>query len=149
MYRVALNGSPKDTNTKSDWLEGSPTPGTGEYGSATLTSQPLQIFDGVFSPYGDGTKNKAQISYFVPANTDKQVTIRVFDITGRAVRTLVDHSEISGGASGTSSTAGWDGKDDDGNIVRTGIYIVNIEAINKANGEVKRSSKRVVVGRKM
>jgi len=143
MYRVAENGQPKDTNKKADWMEGAPTPGYGDYGSATVTSKTLQVFDSVFSPYGDGTKKKAQISYFVPAGS--QITIRVFDITGRAVRVLVDHQ--SGG--GASNTVGWDGKDDDGNIVRTGIYIVNIESINTATGEVKRSSQRVVVGRKM
>jgi flagellar hook assembly protein FlgD len=97
----------------------------------------------VFSPYKDGKYNQAKISYNVPSGS--QITIRVFDITGREVRNLVDH--IDGG--GASATISWDGKDDDGNVVRTGIYIVNIESVNKTTGETRRSSKRAVVGRKM
>ncbi|OQA90301.1 MAG: hypothetical protein BWY26_01437 [Elusimicrobia bacterium ADurb.Bin231] len=144
MYRISQSAQPLDNHLKADWLEASITPGYGDYGGTpTTTTKPLQIFQSVFSPYGDGKYNQAKISYNVPAGS--QITIRVFDIRGRAVRTVVDH--VDGG--GASETVNWDGKDDNGNVVRTGIYIVNIEAINKSTGAVKRSSKRVVVGRKM
>lgn len=144
MYRLSAAGAPTDTNTKADWSESSTTPGYGDYGGTVInTTKTLEVFQSPFSPYKDGTYSQAKIAYNVPANS--QITMRVFDVSGHQVRILLDHSD--GG--GASATVSWDGKDDDGNIVKTGVYIVNIEALDKTTGSARRSSKRVVVGRKM
>jgi hypothetical protein len=55
-----------------------------------------------------------------------QVTLRIYDILGRRVREL-----LSGAFSPTSSvpfTATWDGTDDSGRHLATGVYIYRMEA---------------------
>ncbi len=56
------------------------------------------------------------IRYQVPK--DSEVSIKVYDITGREIRTLVDGMVKRGVYNIT-----WDGRDNDGNIVPGGIYI--------------------------
>ncbi|MBT8399797.1 MAG: T9SS type A sorting domain-containing protein [Rhodothermia bacterium] len=51
------------------------------------------------------------------------VTIRIFDALGRQVRLLVDRNHTAG-----SYTVVWDGRDDAGASVSSGIYIYKIEA---------------------
>lgn len=153
MYRLSENGQPKDSNpgNKADWSESSTSPGYGDFGGTPVTTTKiLEVFQSPFSP-SDGYTDKepykqTKIAYYLGGTSgDYQITMRVFDVSGHPVRILLDHSD--GG--GASSTVNWDGKDDNGNAVRTGIYIVNIEALNKTTGAAKKSSKRVVVGRKM
>lgn len=147
MYRIAENAVPKDTGRATDWTEGSTTIGYGDYGGIpTTTVKSLEIFQSPFSPYNDGTYRQAKFSYYLGGiSGDYQVTLQVFDVMGRSVRILLDHVDGGGG----SSTVSWDGRDDNGNVVRTGIYIVHIESLNKTTGSAKRTSQRVVVARKM
>jgi hypothetical protein len=58
--------------------------------------------------------------YDVAANG--RVTIRIFDVSGRLVRTLIDRFEPAG-----SRTVGWDGRSDDGNLVPSGVYFCKIK----------------------
>lgn len=147
MYRLAESGAPGDTGAATDWTEGSTTIGYGDYGGAlAVTIKSLEVFQSPFSPYNDGTYRQAKLSYYLGgASGDYQVTLQVFDVKGRSVRILLDHVDGGGG----SSTVSWDGRDDNGNIVRTGIYIVHIESLNTTTGLAKRTSERVVVARKM
>ena len=50
------------------------------------------------------------------------VTLTVYDLAGRAVRTLVSEPAGKG-----RHTAGWDGTDDDGRRVAGGVYFVTLE----------------------
>ncbi|OGS45209.1 MAG: hypothetical protein A2539_06735 [Elusimicrobia bacterium RIFOXYD2_FULL_34_15] len=144
IYRKSDNSQPKDTNAKYDWNESFITPGYADFGGVpAVTGKTLEVFQSPFSPYGDGTYNQAKISYNIPANY--QATIRIFDITGKMIRILIDDID----SVGDSVTINWDGKDDDGNIVKIGIYLVHIEAVNKSTGKLKESTKRVVVARKL
>jgi len=54
--------------------------------------------------------------------TPGQVEVRVFDIAGRAVRTLLDAERPSG-----PNTVVWDGRDDGGAAVANGVYFYRIE----------------------
>ncbi len=53
---------------------------------------------------------------------DAQVSLRVFDVQGRAVRTLID-SYISAGP----RVVGWDGKDDGGRSLASGTYFLRLQ----------------------
>ena len=53
---------------------------------------------------------------------DTQVSLRVFDVQGRAVRTLLN-SYVSAGA----KVIGWDGKDDGGRSLASGTYFLRLE----------------------
>jgi len=52
---------------------------------------------------------------------DTRVSLRVFDVQGRAVRTLVD-SYLSAG----QRVVGWDGRDDSGRSLASGTYFLRL-----------------------
>jgi hypothetical protein len=68
----------------------------------------------------------AAIRYDVPADVSR-VTLRVFDVSGRAVRTLINGAVPSGERSVT-----WNGADDHGNRVSPGVYFCRLEAGDRA-----------------
>jgi|GEM_PF-427522 len=61
------------------------------------------------------------IKYGVPENSE--VTLSIFDLTGRRIRTLVDRNQEAGWY-----TYRWSGETDSGNSVSTGIYFYRIQA---------------------
>jgi hypothetical protein len=65
------------------------------------------------------------IEYTVAVSS--RVTIRVFDVAGRAVRTLVD-SHVAAGR----RTATWDGTTDAGERSASGVYFVRMEAVSNS-----------------
>jgi len=54
---------------------------------------------------------------------DTRVSVRVYDVTGKTVKTLVDMQQTAG-----SHTVTWDGMDKGGRPVSSGIYIIRLEA---------------------
>ena len=68
------------------------------------------------------------ISYAVPI--PGRVTLRVYDVRGAVVRTLVDGRKPAGEWSAT-----WDGRDDSGRPSASGVYFVRLQA----GGEVKHT----------
>ncbi|MFQ5652651.1 MAG: FlgD immunoglobulin-like domain containing protein [bacterium] len=63
-----------------------------------------------------------RIHYTLPR--DSQVVLRIFNVVGQKVRDLVVNNRQAAGA----YTAVWDGKDDFGRAVASGLYIYHIEA---------------------
>jgi flagellar hook assembly protein FlgD len=63
-----------------------------------------------------------------------RMRIRLYDVSGRLVRTLVDRAY----AAGMNYVAVWDGRDDAGNSVPRGVYFVRMGAPSGAtfNGRV-------------
>jgi hypothetical protein len=66
-------------------------------------------------------KPSTTIRYSLPRAT--QVSIVIYDINGRVVRRLVDRIESAG-----ERNAMWDGRDDSGSSVGSGVYLVALEA---------------------
>jgi hypothetical protein len=62
------------------------------------------------------------IHYDVPAGGG-MVTVRVYDVHGRLVRTLIDGQQSSG-----QKTVVWNGRNDRGQIVATGVYFYRMTA---------------------
>ncbi len=60
------------------------------------------------------------ISYALPA--EGRVTVAIFDVQGRRVRTLFDGQKTSG-----SHGVTWDGKDASGDTVESGVYFCRVE----------------------
>jgi hypothetical protein len=61
------------------------------------------------------------INFSVPGE-GQSVSLKVFDVTGRLVRVLVDQSILSG-----NQSIVWRGRDDDGRDVSTGIYFYRLQ----------------------
>lgn len=80
-----------------------------------------------FSPNGDGLRDDAPFVYSLAQQA--RVTLKIYDTRGTLVRTL-DLGERPSG----DHLAAWNGMDDDGKLVRNGIYIFRIEADAVAAG---------------
>lgn len=101
-----------------------------------------------FTPNGDG-RNDATIIDFSIANLEvpKPVRIKVFDLSGRKIRTIAEISSAVNPFFGDPRTGGkgflWDGRNDDGTLVRPGVYIVQVQLDSDNGGHVV--SKSIVV----
>jgi hypothetical protein len=97
----------------------------------------LNIQPNPFSPDGDGFEDQAVFSYALPLESN--LTIKIYDIQGRLVRTLAkDEPRASGELI-------WNGKDDDGETVHIGVYVVWAEATGNSRSQAKTT---VVVARR-
>lgn len=67
-----------------------------------------------------------QVGFSFSLPTDTHAAVRFYDPAGRLVRTLVDAPMSAG-----TYSASWDGRDDEGRTVATGIYFYEL----RANGE--------------
>jgi hypothetical protein len=79
--------------------------------------------------YSDG---KNDVAYF-SGLSGQTTTIRIYDITGKKIRTI------------DGEPYEWDGKDEDGNIVESGVYIYQFKA--EVNGKRKLVSGTIAVAK--
>jgi len=73
---------------------------------------------------GAGPGTGGQLEFTVPSAS--RVTLRLYDVQGRAVRTLVDQDAAPG-----SFVARWDGRSDDGARMGRGVYFARLTAGNQ------------------
>ena len=86
-----------------------------------LTCQPR-----IFSPGGSVFEPRTNILFDLMES--EEVTINIFNPAGRLKRTLVRGKAMRPG----SNSVLWDGKDDSGRIVVSGLYIITVETPRKA-----------------
>lgn len=109
------------------------TPGRENSVHTTFSSNiQLKLSPNPFSPDGDGFDDELIIDYQIPLGSN--LTLKIYDVKGRLVRTLMnDQPAVSGKTI-------WDGKNDAGKIVRTGIYVLFVQI----TGEHKESKKAAI-----
>jgi hypothetical protein len=80
----------------------------------------LDISNNLIHPK-EGADKTATIKYFIinPA----KVNLKIYNLVGELVRTLVDNQNIGSG----SHSESWSGENEDGSTVASGIYLVHIE----------------------
>ena len=84
-------------------------------------------------------------SYSFPSNS--RVIIRVFDISGRFITTLVDkYYESSGIVKREQSASSWDGTNEIGQVQPPGTYLMHMEASNFQTGQTSTDIAPVVIG---
>jgi hypothetical protein len=98
----------------------------------------LQVEPSPFSLQRDGA---TRIRYRLN-DVPNLVRARIFDARGRKVRTLEDAR-----LTGRTGELVWNGRNDDGNRVRIGVYVVLFEAVRANAGTVARFKAPVVVAR--
>ena len=103
-----------------------------------LSDTGLRIQPSPFSIERDG----ATRIRFALADQPNLVRARIFDARGRKVRTLEDAR-----LAGRTGELVWNGRDDAGNRVRVGVYVVLFEAVRANNETIARYKKPVVVAR--
>ncbi|MGQ9678715.1 MAG: FlgD immunoglobulin-like domain containing protein, partial [bacterium] len=95
------------------------TSGTGVYRGEFLVvpteerDNPFQVYSNLSSPF----KSQTAITYSLAKKS--RVSIQIFDLSGRRVRSLFSGEEIPG-----VHTWKWDGRDDRGRRVGTGVYFL-------------------------
>lgn len=72
------------------------------------------------------------------------VRIRIYDVTGRLIRRLVQNE-----LSGPEGSVLWNGLDDDGRRVRIGMYIILLEALDNFGGTVRTMKDVAVAARRL
>lgn len=143
LERISVTGGAESPD---NWTSSTtPAGGTpGQQNDATLGPPPeasqvgLTIAPSPFSVERDGATRIRYTLDTVPS----LVRARIFDARGRKVRTLEDAR-----LAGRTGELIWNGRDDSGNRVRVGVYIVLFEAVQTSNGTVARFKKPVVVAR--
>jgi len=80
----------------------------------------------LFRPMPNPFTNMTQMAYSVSTDQEK-VSIRVYDVAGRVVRTLVDGAQAAG-----VYVVSWNGRDEQGVSLRPGMYFVQARIGNEA-----------------
>ena len=76
-----------------------------------------------------------------------RVIVRIFDISGRFITSLIDKYYASSGTVYCNEPpASWNGRDQFGQIVSPGTYIMHIESMNPVTGETQTDAAPIVVG---
>lgn len=77
----------------------------------------------VFSPNGDQINDATALRYnLLSLDVPRPITIEIYDLSGSRVRTVFSGNELNGRYDDKS----WDGRDDQGELVPPGLYIVQI-----------------------
>ena len=87
----------------------------------------------VFTPNGDGVNDEVVFEFSVVlVGASSAAQVEIYDLSGRRVRLLEERREVSAGRYGIS----WDGLDDTGDVVPTGLYAVQLglDAVTEGTG---------------
>ncbi|MCX6166119.1 MAG: lamin tail domain-containing protein, partial [Ignavibacteriae bacterium] len=138
-----------NANDRSNWnsctalLGGTPGAKNSIFTSNSINTNTVSVSPNPFSPDGDGYEDFTIIKYKLKQNIS-QLRVKVYDVKGRMVRTLLNNQ-----LSGSEGQIIFDGKNDNGEKLRIGIYILFIEAINDVGGTVEQVKATVVVASKL
>ncbi len=91
-----------------------------------------------FSPYRN---ERTMLTIRIPEKISK-VNCRIFDLKGRIVKKISDQK-----LQPAEFSIIWDGKDDKGQNLLPGIYIIQMEACGNTTGRLYRKQKTVVIGK--
>ncbi len=94
------------------------SPGTVTEAGGPEVPGAFALYPNVPNPFNPSTT----IRYDVPAGGGS-VTLRIYDVSGRLVRTLVNGPQTAG-----QKTVIWDGKDDGGRSAASGVYFSRLQA---------------------
>jgi hypothetical protein len=91
------------------------------------------------NPFNPGEES-ARVEYYLASDSD--VTIRIFTISGKPV------AEIASGVfkkAGLHSEDTWSAVNSGGRDIKSGVYLVFIEATDRGSGTVQKAVKKLVV----
>ncbi len=109
--------------------------------TALPTAVALNVSPNPFSPDEDGFEDFALFQINLPVTT-AAVQVKIYDLRGRLVRHLLNNQPV-----GSQYAALWNGRDDRGESVRTGLYIVYLQALRADQGVLLDAKSTVVVAR--
>jgi flagellar hook assembly protein FlgD len=83
----------------------------------SFTPKEYRLYDAFPNPFNPTTT----LRYDLPKNS--MVTITIYDMLGNRVKTLANGIQEAG-----NTSIIWNGRDDDGELVSTGVYIYKIQS---------------------
>ena len=102
----------------------------------------VELSPNPFSPDSDGIDDNLIINYHFE-DPNYMLKVRIYDRYGRLVRDLANNH-----AAGLNGSLIWDGRTDDGQRNRIGIYIIYVEAYNGSTGDRRVFRETAVLARK-
>jgi hypothetical protein len=133
------SNDPRTWSTCTNILGGTPGTANSIWTAMTKSGTTISLSPNPFSPDGDGYEDfciiHLHLSFMIST-----IHIRLYDIKGRLIRTLVN------GELGSSiNDFVWDGRDDQRQRVRVGVYVVFLEATSRTSGKVEVAKTVAVV----
>ncbi|HSL88295.1 MAG TPA: FG-GAP-like repeat-containing protein, partial [Ignavibacteriaceae bacterium] len=108
-------------------------------------SNTVDIADAISSESSQYNLSDSYPNPFNPSTTlrfkipiEDRVTIKVFNILGKEIKTLLDETRQSG-----EHLITWDGNDSDGNKMPSGIYFITMLAASELTGETRSFQKTI------
>ncbi|MDL1873687.1 hypothetical protein FBQ85_00725 [Cytophagia bacterium CHB2] len=111
------------------------------YTSILPSATSLSISPNPFSPDEDGFDDFAIFNLNLPVTT-ASVHLKIYDLRGRLVRWLLNNRSV-----GSAFQVVWNGRDDEGQAVRSGVYLVFMQAISANAGTLLSAKTTVVLAR--
>ena len=99
----------------------------------------ISINPGTFTPDNDGYEDVAIISYHVHEE-GYTGNIQIFNASGRQVKHIARNELL-----GITGSFVWDGRDESGQLSRTGIYLVYFDAFNLKGGRIRKKATVLLV----
>jgi hypothetical protein len=138
-----------ESNNRMNWGSNIlPAGGTPGYRNSIFTplkrsKSSLSAHPNPFSPDSDGFEDVTFIEYSLPFIRSR-VNLSIFDVTGRMVKRLLNNNP-----GGSSRIIPWDGRDERGNPLRIGIYIILLDAYDLESGKYEKMKSTVVLARRL
>lgn len=126
-------------STTADPLGGTPGKHNSIFTDTPVTTASIEVNPNPFSPNADGFEDHTIISYNLPQQT-AMVRLRIFDSLGRHIRTLLNNQP-----SGPTGNVIWDGRNENGQNARLGIYVILLEAYDGNRTGLTQVKSTVVV----
>ncbi len=102
----------------------------------------LNVSPNPFSPDEDGFDDFALFQINLPVTT-AAMHMKIYDLRGRLIRHLLNNQ-----SAGSHYETIWNGRDDRGERVRTGLYIVYLKALRADQGVLLEAKSTIVVARR-
>jgi len=127
---------------------GLPFSGTApDIGAYEFDDSPTTVEDPTLNPnaftlhqnYPNPFNPETNIVYEISAPSS-YVTISIYDIMGRKIKTLVDESKSIG-----TYTVKWNGADDRGEAVASGVYYYRLQAFSENNSPIFNATRRMIL----
>ncbi len=91
--------------------------------SEIVVSAPVLECKAMPNKFKPANSEKAVIKYKIKGVETGQIIIKIYNLAGEKVKTLVSNQTVT---SNTDYTIEWDGKNDNGELVSSGVYLVHI-----------------------
>jgi hypothetical protein len=100
------------------WVEGTGESGVGDQPPTVVISGEAELLPAQPNPFNPRTELRFALT------APQVVSLKIYDLQGRLVRTVVDNQSYAAGTQGVD----WDGTRDDGQRVSSGVYLVRMTA---------------------